>query len=238
MGDIINALKDTPIPTVLVWAGLFFILLTFVSKLGGMIEVQPNQKRWTFFIGLLLLTIGLVLSLSPKFHQINPETSQQTNVSPLPTKNPLPSGSLITLSNGNLISLESLQTYLQKQDFKNANKETEVLLFKIANLPSNKKRFSRGDSQQIDCQGLKLIDTLWRQYSNNQFGLSIQKDILLDVQAWEKFTEKVGWKHNGKLLEDRSQLTYDLSAPIGHLPGVLFWISDDSNFYNGISCNF
>jgi GUN4-like len=236
MGDIINALKDTPIPTVLVWAGLFFILLTFVSKLGGMIEVQPNQKRWTFFIGLLLLTIGLVLSLSPKFHQTNPETSQPTNVSP--TKNPLPSGSLITLSNGNLVSLESLQTYLQKQDFKNANKETEVLLFRIANLPVNKKRFGREDSRQIDCQGLKSIDTLWRQYSNNKFGLSTQKDILSDVQNWEKFAEKIGWKRNGKLLEDRSQLTYDLSAPIGHLPGVMFWISDDSNFYNGISCAF
>jgi hypothetical protein len=233
MGEIINALKDTPIPTVLVWAGLFFILLTFVNKLGGMIEVQPNQKRWTFFIGLLLLTTGLVLSLSPNFIQINAKTPAKTS----PTvENLQPSNYLITLSNGNLISLEQLQLYLQKKNFQNANKETEVLLFKIANLPGNKKRFDRGDSQRLDCQGLKSIDTLWKKYSNNRFGLSTQKDILLDVQTWERFTEKVGWQHNGKLLEDRSQLTYDLNAPIGHLPGVLFWISSNSNFYGDISC--
>jgi hypothetical protein len=54
MGDIINALKGTPIPTVLVWAGLGFLLLTFVSKIGGTIVVLPNQKRWTFLLGLLL----------------------------------------------------------------------------------------------------------------------------------------------------------------------------------------
>ena len=177
-----------------------------------------------------------MLNLSPAFHQPNSETVKKNNVSPPPIENPQPSGYLTTLSNGSLISLEQLQLYLQKRDFKSADKETEVLLFKISNLPGNKKRFDRGDSQKLDCQGLKSIDTLWKNYSNNKFGLSIQKDILLDVQTWERFAEKVGWKHNGQFLEDRSQLTYDLSAPIGHLPGVIFLISDDSNFYGGISC--
>jgi hypothetical protein len=65
MGDFIKTLKDTPIPTILVWAGLFFLLLPFVSKIGGVIEVQPNQKRSAIFIGLLLLTIGLTLNLTP-----------------------------------------------------------------------------------------------------------------------------------------------------------------------------
>ena len=67
MGDFIKTLKDTPIPTSLVWAGLFFLLLPFVSKIGGVIEVQPNpnQKRSAIFIGLLLLTIGLTLNLTP-----------------------------------------------------------------------------------------------------------------------------------------------------------------------------
>ncbi len=227
MGDIIKALKDTPIPTILVLAGLFFILLTFVTKLGGMIEVQPNQKRWTFFVGLLLLTTGLVLNFSTDFPQrAPPDVSKLTR--------PL----IVPLSNGTSITLEKLQGYLQSKDFENANKETEVLLFQISNFPGTKKRFDRGDSQQLDCQGLKPIDMLWKKSSKNRFGLSIQKDILLDVQTWDKFAEKVGWKHNGKLLEDRSQLIYDLSAPIGHLPGVMFWISDDSNFYGGISCTF
>ncbi|MBW4469258.1 MAG: hypothetical protein KME45_03240 [Stenomitos rutilans HA7619-LM2] len=65
MKDIINALKDTPIPTLLVLAGLFFLILSFVSKLGGVIEVQPNQKRLTIPLGLILLILGLVLNSTP-----------------------------------------------------------------------------------------------------------------------------------------------------------------------------
>jgi GUN4-like len=217
---------------------------------------DPNKPHgwWQTFPGILTAMTGLITALTGlivAFKEIQKQLASENQKQPTslsspssPTLSPSPpsptptSDALITLSNGNLISTKSLQMYLQKKDFENANKETGVLLFKIANLPGDKKRFSRGDSKQIDCQGLKSIDTLWRQYSNNQFGLSTQKDILLDVQTWGKFTEKVGWKRNGKLLEDRSQLAYDITAPIGHLPGVLFWISDDSNFYNGISCIF
>jgi hypothetical protein len=63
MGKIINALKDTPIPTILIIAGLFLILLGFFSKLG-VIEVQFAQKRWAALIGIFLLVVGLVLNLN------------------------------------------------------------------------------------------------------------------------------------------------------------------------------
>jgi hypothetical protein len=61
MSDIINALEDTPIPTLLIIAGLFFILLAFVSKLGGWVEVQPTQQKWAIPVGLGLLVLGIVL---------------------------------------------------------------------------------------------------------------------------------------------------------------------------------
>lgn len=86
MGDVIKVLKDTPIPTIFIWAGLFFLLLAFVSKLGGVIEVQPNQKRSAIFIGLLLLTIGLVLNLTPTFSSIpQPSSSSASETRPSPT---------------------------------------------------------------------------------------------------------------------------------------------------------
>jgi GUN4-like len=211
-------------------------------------DSQKSGGFWTTLPGILTGIAGvigaitaLVLGLkeagliNPKNPVPSPTVS--VNVS-APTRDGSASNYLITLSNGNLISLEQLYLYLQKQDFQNANKETEMLLFKIANFSGNKKRFEKEDSQKIDCQGLKSIDTLWRKYSSNKFGLSTQKDMLLDVQTWGKFTENVGWQSDGKILEDRSQLTYNLNAPRGHLPGVLFWISDNSNFYGGISCTF
>jgi hypothetical protein len=62
---VISAIQRTPLPTILILAGLFFILLGFISKLGGIIEVSTEQKRLTIPIGLLVLTIGLVLIFIP-----------------------------------------------------------------------------------------------------------------------------------------------------------------------------
>jgi hypothetical protein len=63
MRDVIKAIHDTPIPNLLIAAGLLFLLLGFVNKLGGFIEVSPEQKRLTIPIGLLVLTVGLILSM-------------------------------------------------------------------------------------------------------------------------------------------------------------------------------
>lgn len=65
MEAILNAIQKTPVPTLLILAGLLFLLLGFVNKLGGIIEVSSEQKRWTIPIGLLILTIGLVLYFTP-----------------------------------------------------------------------------------------------------------------------------------------------------------------------------
>ncbi|MBD2108437.1 hypothetical protein [Nodosilinea sp. FACHB-13] len=74
--EIIDALKNTPIPTILIFAGLFFILLAFVSKVGGVIEVQPAQQKWSAPIGLALLAAGLVLALNTP-----PTTNSSSNES-------------------------------------------------------------------------------------------------------------------------------------------------------------
>ncbi|MBW4536176.1 MAG: hypothetical protein KME09_19755 [Pleurocapsa minor HA4230-MV1] len=65
MGDFLTAIKDTPIPTILILVGLFIIVLAFVVKIGGVIEVSSEQRRWAIPVGLFVLIIGLVLNLSP-----------------------------------------------------------------------------------------------------------------------------------------------------------------------------
>jgi len=89
--SIINALKDTPVPIILVWAGLFFILLAYVNKLGGMIVVQPNQRRSAIFIGLLLLTIGIVLNLAPTSQSNLAEIASNPPPTQVSTPTPSPS---------------------------------------------------------------------------------------------------------------------------------------------------
>ncbi len=84
--EIIDALKNTPIPTILIFAGLFFILLAFVSKVGGVIEVQPAQQKWSAPIGIALLVFGLVLALNAPpdtdFSSANPSPSATSLVPP------------------------------------------------------------------------------------------------------------------------------------------------------------
>lgn len=84
METFLNTIQKTPLSTILILAGLLFILLGFVTKLGGIIEVSPEQKRWTIPTGLLVLAIGLVLNFAtptpnttsaPTITPINPETT-------------------------------------------------------------------------------------------------------------------------------------------------------------------
>lgn len=83
MGEIIKALSDTLIPTILILAGLFLILLAFVSQLGGVIKVQPVQQRWAALIGISLLVVGLVLNLNSLPQNEVTTFSSQNNCSAL-----------------------------------------------------------------------------------------------------------------------------------------------------------
>jgi hypothetical protein len=65
MGDFLTAIKETPVPTILIVVGLFIIVLAFVVKIGGIIEVSSEQRRLAIPVGLLVLIMGLLLSLFP-----------------------------------------------------------------------------------------------------------------------------------------------------------------------------
>jgi len=109
------------------------------------------------------------------------------------------------------------------------------------------------------CTDLHTIDYLWVKYSNGRFGLSVQKRIYLEAGgkpdskfyegAWNKFGDRIGWR---KCLYDRvgwridrtfikhwissNQITFDTSAPQGHLPTLyLPSYSFDSDWYMGTS---
>ena len=45
--SFIENLKDIPPSTIFIWAGLIFLLLTVVNKVGGIIEVQAGQRKYS-----------------------------------------------------------------------------------------------------------------------------------------------------------------------------------------------
>ena len=63
--EAITALKDTPIPNVLVLGGLAFLLLAVAGQVAGKIDVPPARQKWAALIGTLLLVSGVILYLIP-----------------------------------------------------------------------------------------------------------------------------------------------------------------------------
>jgi hypothetical protein len=123
-----------------------------------------------------------------------------------------------------------LQELLQQQRWQEADLETSGILLDICR--RTKEGFLRAeDLEKIDCFHWRTIDRLWKTYSNNHFGLSIQAEIWLSVNggseadwdAWCRFGTMTGW-----FVEDAwlhwNDVKFDLNAPRGHLPRNGAWM--------------
>ncbi|WP_246605386.1 serine/threonine-protein kinase [Sphaerospermopsis torques-reginae] len=122
---------------------------------------------------------------------------------------------------------------LKAGKWKEADEETRRVMFAVA------KREKEGwlDPASIlnfPCTDLRTIDQLWLKYSSGKFGFSVQKRIYQGLggtsqhfnKTWEKFGDQVGWKKKkllGIIGEDEwlhyKDITFDIKAPEGHLPG-------------------
>jgi hypothetical protein len=51
MDTILTALKETPIPTIMVVAGIVFLLLSIAGQLAGRVTVPPERQRQATIMG-------------------------------------------------------------------------------------------------------------------------------------------------------------------------------------------
>jgi eukaryotic-like serine/threonine-protein kinase len=101
-----------------------------------------------------------------------------------------------------------------------ANIETSNLLVSIA-CPRNGRWLDAESINRIPCEDLRIIDQLWRHYSNDIFGFSVQKLIWERVNGnVNEFGDRVGWRVNKSWIK-YSQFTFSLDASKGHLPAYL-----------------
>ncbi|MDB9449785.1 serine/threonine-protein kinase [Dolichospermum circinale] len=134
--------------------------------------------------------------------------------------------------NGNEVELKSsvgmdyrkLRDLLKAGKWEESDKETAWVMLAVA------KREKVGwlqveDIDNFPCADLRTIDQLWVKYSDGKFGFSVQKRIYqglggtrkYNLDIWEKFGDKVGWRKGGKWLY-YTDITFDKKAPEGHLP--------------------
>ncbi|XCN73600.1 MAG: hypothetical protein Q3M24_02270 [Candidatus Electrothrix aestuarii] len=67
MDKLIAILFGSPVHTLLIVAGLFFLLLAIVSKVGNTITVSPGRQKAAVLIGSILLGLGLFLQFQDSF---------------------------------------------------------------------------------------------------------------------------------------------------------------------------
>jgi hypothetical protein len=75
MDAFLGALKDTPLPTIFVVAGIAFWVLAIAGSITGKIKVQPGRQWAAGIAGTVLIVLGLWLYVAPTKQPSGPNTS-------------------------------------------------------------------------------------------------------------------------------------------------------------------
>nr|QCI04967.1 hypothetical protein [Callithamnion tetricum] len=128
---------------------------------------------------------------------------------------------IVELKSDLTINYQPLQDLLIKQKFQEADKVTQIYLCELVGLKTkdNRKWLYFTDIHVLPINDLLIIDLLWRIYSLDKFGFSIQRQIWLSNNCnWEKFWETIEWTKKGNMLRYPIEFRWSTDAPKGHLP--------------------
>lgn len=113
-----------------------------------------------------------------------------------------------------------LQQNLIIQNYELADRITSQKLCELAGPDAVARKwvyFTEVDS--IPTLDLQTIDRLWGLYSENRFGFSKQRELWLGLDRnWERLWDKLAWKSGNVWTRYPTEFTWNLSAPLGHLP--------------------
>jgi len=119
-----------------------------------------------------------------------------------------------------------LATMLATGDFEGADQFTRDALIKIGGPGSVKRGFVYWtEVKNLPAVDLSTMERLWLQFSDGNYGYSVQKRVW-DVENgnFDNTIRRIGWttvdNGNERKLKwfGKSEFTYDMSAPKGHLP--------------------
>ncbi len=119
-----------------------------------------------------------------------------------------------------------LQQLLKKGNLKEADQETTRVILDAVN--RSRDDLTPDDMKKLPCNILQVIDRLWRDYSGDRFGFSVQLRLYYEVEGsidtlrsqnmdvLGKYGDRVGWRKEGQW-QGGNYHTFDftLSAPEG-----------------------
>jgi len=117
------------------------------------------------------------------------------------------------------IDYKQLQQMLSAQDFQAADRMTLQKLCELSGPQAVQRKWLYfTEVENFPKLDMQTINTLWLVHSEGKFGFSIQREIWLSSQNWEKFWPKIGWKTGNNWTRYPDEFTWNLTAPKGHLP--------------------
>jgi hypothetical protein len=127
---------------------------------------------------------------------------------------------LIVLQSDRHIDYHLLQKLLAQQDFQTADSVTREKFCELAGEAALKRKWVYfTDVEQFPESDLRTIDTLWWLHSEGRFGFRVQRQIWNSLgQDFVKLWPKIGWKSGNIWTKFPQGFTWNLSAPVGHLP--------------------
>ncbi|NEQ99993.1 MAG: hypothetical protein F6K30_25380 [Cyanothece sp. SIO2G6] len=127
---------------------------------------------------------------------------------------------LVLLQSERDIDYAPIQQALARKQYEEADRLTLQKMCELAGpVAVGRKWLYFSDVDQFPTTDLRLIDQLWRVYSEDKFGFSIQRELWLSSKKdWERLWPKIGWKGDNGWTRYPNEFTWDLSAPRGHLP--------------------
>ena len=143
---------------------------------------------------------------------------QDPNIQSFLTTN-FPSG-VVTLESGRSIDYQPVQQLLAKQDFQGADVLTLQKLCELAgDAAVERKWIYFTEVESFPVADLRTLDRLWTMYSEGKFGFSVQRKIWLSVgKDFSQLWTKIDWKSGNTWTRYPKEFTWDLTAPMGHLP--------------------
>lgn len=127
---------------------------------------------------------------------------------------------IVPLASEDNIDYSPLQQLLISQDFQAADRMTLQKLCELAGPAALQRKWLYfTEVENFPIIDLQTINTLWLVYSEGKFGFSVQREIWLSLgKNWEKFWGKIGWRNSNTWTRYPDGFTWNLTAPIGHLP--------------------
>jgi hypothetical protein len=137
------------------------------------------------------------------------------------------------------LRFRDLETFLKNGQWREADQETYRLMITTVGKEEG-QLLDREELLNFPCEELLAIDGLWRKYSQDRYGFSIQKEIYVKCGGqldgsypgdtiWKKFGEEVGWRVNSEWVGYGDLKWGGIDVP-GHLPCVIIseWVRYDT----------